>query len=67
MLLKTPPIHIKAGPQRVTAAFVQHFDGPDRRPHGADRPHARRQPIGTGFGITTLPHLQDMTLVGPHT
>ena len=25
---RTPPIHIKAGPQRVTAAFVQRLDGP---------------------------------------
>ena len=24
----TPPIHIKAGPQRLSAAFVQRFDGP---------------------------------------
>ena len=26
--LVTPPVHIKAGPQRVTAAFVQKLDGP---------------------------------------
>ena len=26
--IKTPPIHIPAGPQRVTAAFIQRFDGP---------------------------------------
>ena len=26
--LMTPPVHIKAGPQRVTAAFVQKLDGP---------------------------------------
>src|SRR5579872_6204235 len=26
--LKTPPIYIKAGPQRVTAAFVQKIEGP---------------------------------------
>ena len=26
--LQTPPMHIKAGPQRVTAAFVQRLDGP---------------------------------------
>ena len=29
--LKTAPIHIKAGPQRVTAAFVQRFEGRSTR------------------------------------
>ncbi len=26
--LRTPPIKIKAGPQRIAAAFIQKFDGP---------------------------------------
>ena len=26
--METPPIHITAGPQRVTAAFIQRFEGP---------------------------------------
>ena len=26
--IKTPPIHIAAGPQRISAAFIQRFDGP---------------------------------------
>jgi len=26
--LQTPPIKVKAGPQRVSAAFIQHFEGP---------------------------------------
>jgi mono/diheme cytochrome c family protein len=28
MSLKTPAVHITAGPHRVTAAFIQRFDGP---------------------------------------
>ena len=28
MNLVTPRIHVKAGPQRVSAAFIQRFDGP---------------------------------------
>ena len=28
MELRTPPIHIKAGPQRISAAFIQRLDGP---------------------------------------
>ena len=26
--LKTPPIHVTAGAHRVTAAFIQRFEGP---------------------------------------
>ncbi len=40
--LKTAPIHVKAGSARVTAAFIQRFEGPDQRSHRADRSHARR-------------------------
>ncbi len=29
--IKTPPIHVKAGPQRISASFSQKFDGPHRR------------------------------------
>ena len=32
MNIVTPRIHVKAGPQRVAAAFVQRFDGAGRRP-----------------------------------
>ena len=28
MELRTPPIHIKAGPHRISAAFIQRLDGP---------------------------------------
>ena len=26
--IRTPPIHIKAGPKRISVAFVQRLDGP---------------------------------------
>jgi hypothetical protein len=41
--IKTPPIHIAAGPQRVTAAFIQRFDGPLDGPADAAREHAGRR------------------------
>ena len=66
MTLETRPIHIKAGPQRITAAFIQRFAGPvDDLMAPIDHTLADSR-IGTGFGITTLPHLQEMTLVGPY-
>ena len=44
MSLKTPPIHISAGAHRVTAAFLQRFEGPGQRPDRADRSHPGRHP-----------------------
>ena len=40
--LHTPPIHVAAGPQRVTAAFIQHFEGPVNDLVAPDRSHAGR-------------------------
>ncbi|HEY2907322.1 MAG TPA: DUF1592 domain-containing protein, partial [Vicinamibacterales bacterium] len=65
LTLETPPLHINAGPQRISAVFVQRFAGPiDDLLAPIDRTLADSR-IGTGFGITALPHLQDMTIVGP--
>jgi len=67
LTLETRPIHVAAGPQRVSAAFLQRFAGPiDDLLAPIDRTLADSR-IGTGFGITALPHLQDMTIVGPQT
>jgi hypothetical protein len=61
----TPPIAIKAGPQRVSAAFIQKFEGPVEdivSPpelslvdlNNADMP-----------GMTSLPHLREFSITGP--
>jgi uncharacterized protein DUF1592/uncharacterized protein DUF1588/uncharacterized protein DUF1587/uncharacterized protein DUF1585/uncharacterized protein DUF1595 len=63
--LKTPLMHITAGAHRVTAAFVQHFEGPvNDLIAPIDRTLADTQ-IGVAYGITTLPHLKDLSIVGP--
>ena len=65
LTLKTPPIHVGAGPQRIAAAFVQHFEGPvNDLIAPIDHTLADTQ-IGVAFGITTLPHLKDLSIVGP--
>ncbi len=65
LTLETPPVHVNAGPQRISAAFLQRFAGPvDDLMAPIDRTLADSR-IGTGFGITALPHLQDLTIVGP--
>jgi hypothetical protein len=65
LTLETPPIHIQAGPQRMSAAFIQRFAGPnDDLLAPIDHTLADSR-IGTGFGITALPHLQSVTVTGP--
>ncbi len=61
--LRTPPISIKAGPQRVTAAFVQKIEGPvDDLIAPLENSLAD---VDISFGVTALPHMRDMTVLGP--
>lgn len=63
--LKTAPIHVSAGAQRVTAAFIQRFEGPvNDLIAPIDHTLADTQ-IGVAYGVTTLPHLKDLSIVGP--
>jgi hypothetical protein len=64
--LKTPQIHITAGVHRVTAAFIQRFEGPvNDLIAPIDHTLADTQ-IGVALGITTLPHVKDFSIVGPY-
>jgi mono/diheme cytochrome c family protein len=63
--VKTPSIHITAGAHRVTAAFIQRFEGPvNDLLAPIDHTLADTQ-IGVAYGITTLPHLKDLSIAGP--
>jgi hypothetical protein len=65
LAMKTPPVHVGAGPHRVTAAFIQRFEGPiNDLIAPIDHTLADTQ-IGVAYGITTLPHLKDLSIVGP--
>ena len=64
--IKTPPIHVKAGPQRVTAAFLQRFRGPINDLVAPIDHTLADTEIGVAYGITTLPHLRSLSIVGPH-
>ena len=64
--LKTPLIHVTAGEHRVTAAFIQRFEGPvNDLIAPIDHTLADTQ-IGVAVGITTLPHVKDFSIVGPY-
>ncbi|MEJ0100840.1 MAG: DUF1592 domain-containing protein, partial [Pseudomonadota bacterium] len=63
--IKTPPIHIKAGPQRVSAAFVVTADGPVEdavMPIGLSLLDLNQATLA---GLTTLPHLHELIIAGP--
>jgi hypothetical protein len=61
--LKTPPIHIKAGPQRVSVAFIQRIDGPvDDLIAPLENTLAD---VNISYGVTALPHMRDMSIIGP--
>ena len=65
LTLRSPPIHVAAGAQRVTAAFITRFEGPvNDLIAPIDHTLADTQ-IGVAYGITTLPHLKDLSIVGP--
>jgi mono/diheme cytochrome c family protein len=61
--IKTPPLHINAGPQRISAAFIQRFDGPvDDLLVPLENTLAD---VNITFGVTALPHMRDVTILGP--
>ncbi|HUU34912.1 MAG TPA: DUF1592 domain-containing protein [Vicinamibacterales bacterium] len=65
LILKTGDIQISAGSHRVTAAFMQRFEGPvNDLIAPIDHTLADTQ-IGVAYGITTLPHLKDLAIAGP--
>ncbi len=64
--LKTAPIHITAGAKRVSAAFLQQFEGPVIDLLAPIEHTLADTQIGVAFGITTLPHLKDLSIVGPY-
>jgi cytochrome c551/c552 len=64
-LFRTPPIAVKAGPQRVSAAFLQTADGPVQdavEPTDFTLANVQQAEV---VGLTTLPHLQSFTITGP--
>ncbi len=65
LTLETPPIAIKAGPQRIAAAFVPRSVGPVDDLLAPIEFTLVDTRIGTGYGVTMAPHLQDVAIAGP--
>ncbi len=63
--LQTPAIQVKAGPQRVSAAFIQVADGPVDDLVAPIEHTLADTNIGETFGVTALPHLREFAITGP--
>lgn len=64
--LRTEPIFVRAGPQRISAAFLKKFEGPVQdliRPHDWS---IASTSIADAYGMTSLPHLRDLAITGPY-
>jgi hypothetical protein len=65
--IKTPPIKVRAGPQRISASFPQTFDGPIEDEYRMVEQSLVDVSAGTVPGMTTLPHLHQLSITGPTT
>ena len=63
--IKTEPIAVKAGPQRVSASFPQKADGPIEDEYRMVEQSLVDVSVGTVPGMTTLPHLHELSITGP--
>jgi hypothetical protein len=62
--LQTPAVHVRAGPQRVSAAFIERIEGPvDDLMMPLENTLAD---VSITFGVTMLPHMRDFSIVGPN-
>ena len=64
--MRAEPIFVRAGPHRVTAAFLQLSEGPLEdlvSPH--EWSLVDRQIGVSGYGVTALAHLKDLVVTGP--
>ena len=67
LTLETPPIAVKAGPQTIAAAFVPLSVGPVDDLLAPIEQTLIDTRIGTGYGVTMAPHLQEIAIAGPTT
>ncbi len=66
MNIETQPIAVRAGPHRISAAFLARYEGPIDDVISPIEHTLADSHIGIEYGITTLPHLRDFTIQGPY-
>jgi len=63
--IKTPPVKVRAGPHKVSAAFISKFDGPIEDEYRQFDQSLVDVSAGTVPGVTTPPHLHELSITGP--
>ncbi len=63
---RTPPIFVRAGQRRVSAVFIPTFEGPVNDLLTPPIQTMADTRIGLALGVTTVPHLRDLFIVGPY-
>ncbi|MEX2282759.1 MAG: DUF1592 domain-containing protein [Gemmatimonadota bacterium] len=66
MEIRTSPVRVRAGAQRISAAFVKTFDGPVNDLLAMIAHSIADTQIGSEYGITNVPHLQSFAVSGPY-
>ena len=61
----TPPIEVKAGQRRLSAAFISKYDGPEQDLYKLAEQTLADPLAGDKPGMTFLPHLQTLSVAGP--
>jgi Protein of unknown function (DUF1592)/Protein of unknown function (DUF1588)/Protein of unknown function (DUF1595)/Protein of unknown function (DUF1587)/Protein of unknown function (DUF1585) len=64
--IQTPPIAVKAGPQRVAAAFLKKDEAVIEDLVAPIEHTLADSQIGVDYGVTTVPHLRDLGIGGPY-
>lgn len=64
--VRTIPVHIKAGQHQVSAAFIKRFDGPVQDEVQPYEQSLLDVNVANLPGLTTLPHLRGLTIIGPN-
>jgi hypothetical protein len=65
MDMKTSPISVRAGAQRISAAFLRTFDGPVNDNIAPIGHSIADTQIGSQYGITNVAHLRELVITGP--
>ena len=65
MVMTSEPVTVKAGPQRISAAFIQNEDGPVHDLMAPIEHTLTDTTVGRAHGMTTLPHLRFFSINGP--
>ena len=65
MEVRTEPVFVRAGPQRVTAAFIKQTEGPVQDLVSPHEWSLASTAIAGSYGVMSLPHMRDFVIAGP--